>query len=94
MGDGFLHLLAIVLFLGVLQVTSECDGLAVCENLFLACGFSVREEEITLGDSNNRFLLAYHYYSRGISISLLTISVKLIRGIKSLFNPAISVFAY
>ena len=51
MGDGFLHLLAVVFFLGDLQVTSECDGFAVREDIFLACGFSVREEEVPLGDS-------------------------------------------
>ena len=41
-------------------MTAECDGLAVRDDLFLACGFSVREEEIPLGDSLALFVLRSH----------------------------------
>ena len=49
--DGFFHLHAIVSILGVLQVNTEYNWLAVREDFFLACGFSVCEKEIQFGDS-------------------------------------------
>lgn len=59
-GDGFLQLLSVVLLLDLVEVTPERNRLPVREYLFLASGFTIREEIVSFSDSQAFKFLGFH----------------------------------
>jgi len=51
LGDGFLHLLPVVLLIGFMQMAPEHNRLAVRLDLFLPGSLPVGDDEIAFGDS-------------------------------------------